>query len=175
MDNHDPFCFMVQINSRRHAVLAQEAFDGLPASEQITIKRSDEIQARLINEAIRKKSQALIGNTQKIRVLEIPRSTTLQIIERSDYFEIGEMKVAKENLGKPTLPRGEIEINPKVVSLTKPQAWSRMFDRKLRWYYNYEGAKKEARHRGGRLPTIVELMHMLNSTTMTAAGVASVL
>jgi hypothetical protein len=66
------------------------------------------------------------------------KPTPYSRIDRGDYFKIGDYYVSKENLNEPTLPKGEIEINPEEVSLEKPQVWSKEIDGKTLWYYNLE-------------------------------------
>jgi len=66
--------------------------------------------------------------------------------------------LSKENYGRPTYP--EIEINPEKWGNTKePQAC----EHNGNWFYNYEGAMKEAEYRNERIPTIDELLEIINS------------
>lgn len=76
-----------------------------------------------------------------------PPETTTGVIDRGTHLEVGGWKVSKENLGEPTLPKGEIEINAKIAARFVPQAWSKEINGKILWFYNYEGAKREIEHR----------------------------
>lgn len=133
--------------------------------------------------------------------LETPESVN-EVIDRGTHLEVAGWKVSKECLKEPTLPKGEIEINPEKADIEKPQAWSYLIDEnttsrdgKYRgfelwkrifpwhetlseddaeiqglfpitlWFYNYEGAKKEIKHRGEYFPSREELLSMVNSVS----------
>jgi len=137
---------------------AKDAFLGLPESDQIVLKTVHQAEAEALN---------LVMNTRANVIMEdggikVPESIT-GVIDRGTHLEVDGWKVSKENLGEPTLPKGEIEINTKKASRTAPQAWSKEVDGQTLWFYNYEGAKKEIEHRGEYCPTRDELLQMVNS------------
>lgn len=72
------------------------------------------------------------------------------------------LKLEAQNVWKPTCPG--ISINPKKASWTEPQAWSHNIDGVVHWYYNWQGAMEEAEFLGKRIPTIEELMEILDNT-----------
>lgn len=63
-----------------------------------------------------------------IKTSEEAQESTTGVIDRGDYLEVARWKVSRENLGEPTLPKGEIEINAEVADRKKPHAWSYLID-----------------------------------------------
>lgn len=75
-------------------------------------------------------------------------------------------------LGKPISK--DIEINPAVASLDKPQAWlvdntwsptnTEYYEGWEQWYYNFQWAMLEAKARNTRLPSLDELVEFIQSS-----------
>lgn len=66
---------------------------------------------------------------------------------KKEFIEIAWYKLETENLWKPQNPK--IKIDPLGASVKIPQAWEHNWN----WYYNYPGAKAEAKYLWKKIPT----------------------